>query len=126
MATIHQAPDPLWVQEEHRHAAMDRYVILDTPPEVTFDRIAHLAARLFEVPLAAVSFFDGERQWFKACAGAEIRENTRDGSFCGRLIEQDSADVLDALTSERPCKRSWALQEALTELCVQAGRQFNP
>ncbi|MFC4638229.1 PAS domain S-box protein [Deinococcus hohokamensis] len=102
MATNHQ--DPFWVQEQRRRAAVDRYAVLDTPPEAAFDRIVHLAARLFGVPLAAVTFFDGERQWFKACVGADIRENTRGASFCGHLIEQESDDVLvvpDAREDER-------------------------
>ncbi|MCD0178077.1 HD domain-containing protein, partial [Deinococcus sp. 14RED07] len=36
------------------------------------------------------------------------------------------ADVLDALTSERPYKRAWMLPDALTEIHAQAGKQFDP
>ncbi|UBV45401.1 tetratricopeptide repeat protein (plasmid) [Deinococcus taeanensis] len=42
----------------------------------------------------------------------------------GRLVS--IADVYDALTSERPYKRAWTPQEALTEIEAQAGRQFDP
>ncbi|MFC4637801.1 HD domain-containing phosphohydrolase [Deinococcus hohokamensis] len=35
-------------------------------------------------------------------------------------------DVYDALTSERPYKRAWTREEALAELRVQAGQQFDP
>lgn len=35
-------------------------------------------------------------------------------------------DVYDALLSERPYKRAWTRQQALTELRNQAGRQFDP
>jgi diguanylate cyclase (GGDEF)-like protein len=36
------------------------------------------------------------------------------------------ADVLDALTHERPYKRAWSVSEALAEIKRQAGFQFDP
>lgn len=42
----------------------------------------------------------------------------------GRIVAV--ADVLDALTSERPYKRAWTLDAALAEIRAQAGRQFDP
>lgn len=37
-----------------------------------------------------------------------------------------AADVLDALTHERPYKPAWSVAEALAELRAQAGRQLDP
>nr|WP_281255807.1 HD domain-containing phosphohydrolase [Deinococcus hopiensis] len=42
----------------------------------------------------------------------------------GRIVAV--ADVYDALTQERPYKRAWTHEEALHELEVQAGTQFDP
>jgi putative two-component system response regulator len=42
----------------------------------------------------------------------------------GRIVAV--ADVFDALTSERPYKRAWSLDEALEEIRQQSGRQFDP
>lgn len=36
------------------------------------------------------------------------------------------ADVFDALTNERPYKRAWSQVDALTEICSQSGKQFDP
>ncbi|MBO9678744.1 MAG: two-component system response regulator [Acidovorax sp.] len=36
------------------------------------------------------------------------------------------ADVFDALTSERPYKKAWPVQEALAHIQAQAGRHFDP
>jgi putative two-component system response regulator len=36
------------------------------------------------------------------------------------------ADVFDALTHERPYKQAWSVDEAVTEIVGQAGRQFDP
>ncbi|SMB97628.1 HD domain-containing phosphohydrolase [Deinococcus hopiensis] len=42
----------------------------------------------------------------------------------GRIVAV--ADVLDALTSERPYKQAWSFEAAMTEIRTQAGRQFDP
>ena len=64
--------------EEARLAALQRYDILDTPPEEAFDRIVKLATTIFDVPIALVSLVDRERQWFKACYGLDVRETSRE------------------------------------------------
>lgn len=48
--------------EEDRLAALERYALLDTPPEAAFDRLAALVARLFQMPLALVTLSDCDRQ----------------------------------------------------------------
>ncbi len=42
----------------------------------------------------------------------------------GRIVSV--SDVFDALTSERPYKRAWSMDEALEEIKRQSGRQFDP
>jgi putative two-component system response regulator len=42
----------------------------------------------------------------------------------GRIVSV--ADVFDALTHERPYKDAWPLDDAVTEILSQAGRQFDP
>lgn len=42
----------------------------------------------------------------------------------GRIVAV--ADVFDALTHDRPYKKAWSVDEALTEICAQLGRQFDP
>ena len=43
--------------------------LLDTPPSEAFDRITRMAAQLFNLPIAAVSLTDSDRQWFKSKYG---------------------------------------------------------
>ncbi len=61
-------------EETHRLAHIRRYEILDTPPEVAFDRIAALAADLFNAPIAIISFLDRDRLWFKSHHGLDKTE----------------------------------------------------
>ncbi|MGW5772127.1 hypothetical protein ACWEVY_23635 [Streptomyces longwoodensis] len=56
-------PDP--DAEAARMAAVRRYDILDTPPDGAFDRVAAMAARLFDVPVATVTIVDTDRIWLQ-------------------------------------------------------------
>ncbi|GAC1466923.1 MAG: hypothetical protein NVS2B14_13230 [Chamaesiphon sp.] len=44
--------------EVERLSAVQRYEILDTPPDGVFDRITALACRFFNVPISIVSIVD--------------------------------------------------------------------
>ncbi|MFF1542254.1 PP2C family protein-serine/threonine phosphatase [Streptomyces sp. NPDC058291] len=86
-------PDP--GVEAARMAAVRRYDILDTPPDGAFDRVAAMAARLFDVPVATVTIVDSDRIWFKAAHGLEgVQEIGRDPGLCGSAILRDDALVI--------------------------------
>jgi PAS domain S-box-containing protein len=91
---------PLPSNENERLAALLRHAILDTPDEPTFDRLTALAARLFKVPVALVTFIDEKRQWFKSCFGTSLRENTRELSFCAHAILEDTVTVVPDATMD--------------------------
>ena len=55
--------------EFRRIDALSRLELLDTPPSEAFDRITRLAARIFNVSIAAVSLTDSNRRWFKSRVG---------------------------------------------------------
>lgn len=55
--------------EAARLEALRRLELLDTPPSEAFDRITRMAAQLFDLPIAAVSLTDSNRQWFKSKVG---------------------------------------------------------
>ncbi|MGC9479738.1 PP2C family protein-serine/threonine phosphatase [Streptomyces sp. WG4] len=75
------------VAEEARLAAVRRYQVLDTPPDGAFDRIASLAARLFDAPMATVAIVDTDRVWFKAAHGLDgMTETDREPGLCASAI----------------------------------------
>ncbi|WP_194715679.1 diguanylate cyclase domain-containing protein [Noviherbaspirillum soli] len=53
-------------EEQQRLDTLSALQLLDTSADQRFDRITHIAARLFQVPLAFVSMLDDERQWFRS------------------------------------------------------------
>ncbi len=88
--------------EDKRLAVLARYQILETPEEAAFDRITELAARVFQAPIAVVSFVDRDRQFFKSHFGLNIAETPRDISFCTHTILSDHVMVVpDAFKDER-------------------------
>ena len=88
--------------EQARLDALYELRLLDTPQEERFDAIAQLAASIFNVPVAFVSFIDHHRQWFKAKVGFDLCETSRDYSFCSYAILQDQPLVIpDATRDER-------------------------
>lgn len=94
-------PD-LPANESARIAALCSLDILDTPPELRFDRITRIAQRHFKVPIALVSLVDSERQWFKSRPGLNAPETHRDISFCGHaILSEDIFYVPNALDDVR-------------------------
>src|SRR4051812_43418622 len=87
-------PAPMPGDEAERLACLHRYGVLDTPPEVAFDRLARLAARILDVPVALISLVDADRQWFKACVGMDATSTPRDVGFCPYAILTDRVMVV--------------------------------
>jgi len=83
-----------------RLAALYRYGVIDTPPEPQFDRLVRLAAKLFGLPMALISFIDDERQWFKANYGVPGTEVPRCDSFCSVTIEREGVLVIPDAASD--------------------------
>ena len=78
------APRP--PNEEGRLETLQGFDILDTPAEKAFDDLVRLALYICETPIAAVSFIDKDRQWFKSKVGITVPETKRDISFCSHAL----------------------------------------
>ena len=85
---------PLPVNEAARLEELRRHALLGTPPEKAFESITDLTARIFKVPIAAVTLIDADRQWFKSCVGLKTREVGRNFNFCTHAILSDGVMVV--------------------------------
>src|SRR5690349_12335391 len=63
--------------EATRLAVTERYGVLDTLPELPFDRITALAAELFNAPVAIIAFIGSDRVFFKSHHGTIETECVR-------------------------------------------------
>jgi PAS domain S-box-containing protein len=88
--------------EAARLVALQRYEVLDTPPEEAFDEIAELAAYACGTSSALITLIDEDRQWFKARAEFNGTETPRELAFCAYTILQcDVFEVCDATADPR-------------------------
>ena len=70
------------------------YEILDTPAEITFEKIAALAAMIFNSPVAQINFVDQDRVFFKSnISELNLKEVPRADSFCSRAILSDKVTL---------------------------------
>ncbi len=76
-----------------RVAALDRYAILDTEPEQSFDDLVTLASYVCQTPMAFLSLVDDHRQWFKSKVGVEVRETPLESSICVHAIHDGKEDL---------------------------------
>jgi len=89
-------------REAARVAALDRYAILDTEPEQSFDDLVILASHVCKTPMALLSLVDDHRQWFKSAVGVQVRETPKEYSFCAHAIQQNDLFIVpDTLKDPR-------------------------
>jgi GAF domain-containing protein len=93
--------------EPGRLAALHDSALIDSPREESFDRLARLAAKVVDAPVALVSAVDSDRQFFKSCLGlpepwATRRETPLTHSFCQHVVAaREPIVVSDARKDER-------------------------
>ncbi|HUN60764.1 MAG TPA: GAF domain-containing protein [Candidatus Sulfotelmatobacter sp.] len=87
-------------KEAARVAALNRYAILDSEPEQSFDDLVSLAAHICQTPIAMLSLVDDHRQWFKSKYGVEIKETPKEISVCAHAIQQRDLFIVPDLTKD--------------------------
>jgi PAS domain S-box-containing protein len=82
------------ISEEDRVAVLRGLGVLDSDSDPQFDRIARLAAALFDAPRSSVILVDKDRLWHKASVGLPSRENPRAGSLADVMIKRNEAVII--------------------------------
>lgn len=89
--------------EKQRQAAVNKYKILDTLPEESFDNITSLMTFICKTPISLITLLDKDRNFLKSHCGVPFNESPRELSFCGHAINSDD-DIMvvrDARQDER-------------------------
>lgn len=110
------AQEPGRQSEEERLEAIARYEILDSPPEVTFDRVLDILRSVLGVTGAFLTFVDRDRSFYKAISGIEYPASTpREHNMCDAVIAQDDVLVIND---------SLAAPEELVRPLLRVGMRF--
>lgn len=83
------------LKEAARLKVLNKYEILDTPPDGSFDRITKLASLFFDVPVSIVSLVDKDRIWFKSKYGLDVNEIGREPGLCASAIISDDLYLIE-------------------------------
>lgn len=100
---IHSDP----VTDPRRLASLRATKLLDSAPDISFDRLTRLASTLLKCPAAVVTLVDEHRQFFKSCVGlpepwATRRESPLSYSFCRQTVVCDTPLIVcDSHTDDR-------------------------
>lgn len=87
------------IDDEARLQVLHDLHVLDTAREDRFDRLTMLCTLLFDVPIAAITLIDRDRQWFKSKQGLDVVETRREDAFCNVTIQRsDLFEVQHAST----------------------------
>lgn len=83
--------------EADRLESLQSYGLLDSCPELVYDEVVLLAAKVCDAPMAAIALVDTDRVWFKARHGIPRRQVRRTGTFCTEVVaRQRSMLVTDS------------------------------
>ena len=93
------SPDPSILDPERLYA-LRATGLLDSPPDLAFDRLVKLVRRLLNVPVSLVSLIDIDRQFFKSSLGllepwATLRQTPLSHSFCQHVVSTEKPLVID-------------------------------
>ncbi|MGZ5504325.1 MAG: GAF domain-containing protein, partial [Chthoniobacterales bacterium] len=109
-------PAPIPANEEERLATLQALKILNTMPDENFDRMTDKVARIFDVPIALITFIDRDTQWIKAGAGlpediAKERMIRRAESVCGHVVASDQPLIVEDIARDRRFANNALLRE---------------
>jgi len=95
-------PPALHPREAERLALVRQLALEDTLPEAGLDALAACAARLTDMPLAAITVVSEHRRWARASHGPVSPSLPREDAMCAHAILQDGLlEVPDTLLDPR-------------------------
>lgn len=91
-------------EENIRKKTLAACGVLDTSDEKEYMTLCEIARKAFACSIAAVSFFDEKRQWFKAKCGITQSEFPREMSFCAHYMHSGKITIIpDVLEVGKLC-----------------------
>jgi len=91
------------INEKLRQQALEKYNLLDTLPEESYDNITSLMSYICDTPISLITLLDRNRNFLKSHHGVPFNESPREISFCGHAINSENPITIieDARKDER-------------------------
>lgn len=86
--------------EEERLRSLSEYGLSGERPLPSLDSVVRIAARMFDMPVAAVNMIGSDHVFFAASIGVGTVDMSRDVSFCAHAINQDGVMVVPDATKD--------------------------
>ncbi|ADR22297.1 hypothetical protein MATR_00610 [Marivirga tractuosa] len=84
------------INERDRQKELESYQIIGLNEEDEFDFITSMAAKICESKISLISLVTGDKQWFLSHHGVEVRETSKNISFCAHAINiPDQAFIVE-------------------------------
>ncbi|MDZ4762922.1 MAG: GAF domain-containing protein [Chloroflexota bacterium] len=88
------------IRNPNRLAILRNLLLLDSAPEVAFDRLTRLTTWIIGAPVSLVSLIDADRQFFKSAVGlpepwASERQTPLSHSFCQHVVATGEPLIID-------------------------------
>ncbi len=104
------------IADPDRLAALHDTGLLDSPPEVIYDRITRAAAEALDAPFAMVSLVDVDRQFFKSAVGQEStspedRQTPLERSVCQYAVANGAPLILEDARADPTFKQHPAVRD---------------
>ncbi|SEK49273.1 GAF sensor signal transduction histidine kinase [Aquimarina amphilecti] len=89
--------------EKYRQTAVEKYGLLDTLPEESYDNITSIMSYICDAPISLITLLDKDRNFLKSHYGIPFSESPRNISFCGHAINSDDPITIikDSRVDER-------------------------
>jgi len=99
-------PASLPANEDERLITLEGLGLVNPEHEPVLDHVTAKLAKVFDVPMTAITLVDRDRQWFKAQVGlpdelAEEGSTPRELSICGYVVASDEVFVVRDLKRDR-------------------------
>src|SRR5262245_17817021 len=92
---------PILATEQERLKALSQYGLRGDRPLPSLDPVVQIAARMFDMPVAAVNMIGNDHAFFAASTGLNGDvDMSRDVSFCAHAITQDEVMVVPDATQD--------------------------
>lgn len=86
--------------EAARLVALANCGLVDSLPELAFDRLTWLASQVTDTPIAVIGLLTSTRLWFKSRAGLDLCQVDRDAAFCSHAILQAAPLLVEDATQD--------------------------